>query len=73
MGTADELLGGLGVLWISSDGDDWMGAKVNPQKILEPKNYLQENPMPNFLRIKRYGDSHMTVTGKLVGKLNLNP
>ena len=53
--------GGL-VLWISSDGDDWMGAEIKTQKIprasnkpfpTPPKkpwtnNYTPENPIANI-------------------------
>ena len=52
--------GGL-VLWISSDGEDWMGAKIKTQKIPRAsnkpspppkkpwtKNYTPEIPIANF-------------------------
>ena len=55
--------GGAGlVLWISSDGDDWMGAEIKTQKIPRAsnkpfppppkkpwtKNYTPEIPMANI-------------------------
>ena len=51
-----------GVLWISSDGDDRMGAKIKPPKFLGlptkpqnipgPKIKHQKNLMPNFRALK---------------------
>ena len=36
--------GGDGGLWISSDGDDWMGAKIKTQKALRASKNTPKNP-----------------------------
>ena len=48
----DELPGGVGVLWISSDRDDQMGAKIKAQKILLGFKQNEKKPMLNFQAIK---------------------
>ena len=40
------------MLRISSDVDDWMGAKTKTPKHPRAKNWLQKYPMPNFLALQ---------------------
>ena len=41
-----------GLLWISSDRDDRMGAKIKTENVPGPKFSLQKIPRPNFQAIK---------------------